>query len=141
LLDHISIEYYTIPSKKEIVIANDSIRTIVVLAAADFTEESKELLFKILSAVKCGQSNTEIIQLEDNESINILQTQTDTCVEHVIVFGLPPKQLSLAIDVTYYQPLIFTNFSTVFSKSLSELMTHPDHKKALWGALKKLYSA
>lgn len=140
VLDQINIQYYSIPESMNIEIGNDSIQTFVVLPESDWTDQTKDLLLKMLKAVKLEDSQFQIIQIPEASSV-----KSETLIHlssgcKILAFGLTPTDLHMNIRAALYEMTPLEQASFVFSDSLSTLIQKPGLKKPLWTALQTLFS-
>jgi hypothetical protein len=94
-----------------------------VLAAANLNLE-KDTLFAEIPASIPVRFSTDLKQKEP---------------EQVLVFGLSPAQLGLAIDTLPYNPIAFYGATWLFADVLSALEPDKNKKGQLWSALKQMF--
>jgi len=118
---------------------NDTIHAFVVLNVSDWTDQTKELLLKMLKAVKLNDNQFQIIPVSSDKSISSesLISLSENC--KILVFGLTPKDIHMNIKAVLYQTTKLEGASILFSDSLSTLIQKPELKKPLWTALQTIF--
>jgi len=139
VLDQINIEYYSITDSDEFHILNNEAHTIVVCRESDLTTESKDLLNKMLAAVKLSEAHLNTITITDQQTLHINQLLSSGNALTILVFGLSPGELALNAEVYKYHAIRIGNDRIVFSDSLTQLINDPALKKPLWKSLQQLY--
>lgn len=139
MLDQINIEYYSIKETDNIHIVNNDAHTIVVCRESDLTTESKDLLNKMLTAVKLSDAQINTLAIADQQSFHLSQVLGASVARTILVFGYSPSEVALSADISKYRPIRIGKDRIVFSDSLSTLITQPALKKPLWASLQHLY--
>ena len=119
---------------------NDSILTFVVLNESDWTDQTKELLLKMLKAVKLEDNQFQIIQIPSGSSISCESLIHLQSKAKILAFGITPADLHMNIKASLYQTTQLEEASLLFSDSLSALIKSPALKKPLWTALQTIFS-
>lgn len=124
---------------------NDDAIFHVFVNVSDWNQENKELLFKILQAIKLDiKQEVQIIGLPDivnnsEKSINVhISENLDFSKKHrFLAFGLNANRLGLQIKTIPYKIIEISNLKILFSHKLSDLQKNVSYKKQLWGLLQK----
>lgn len=89
----------------------------------------RELLQKILSAIRLTTDGVQIL------SGTQLDTGIISCAKSIISFGWNPEGKSL------FEPSTLHETPSIYSHSLSQLLSDDEAKKKLWQGLKRLFLA
>lgn len=108
------------------------------------TDEKSLIPFlqKILQAIKMDwEKDILVLEIDSNTNLKLSEIWDSHKINQVLVFGIPPKQLGLNINIKAYEPLNWTNRQLLFSHDLTYLNDpkHAAYKKTLWNALKSLF--
>ena len=124
---------------KPIVTFGENLKHCIVLFSAEhkISPESKDLLFKILAAIKrspkdalmanvygCSQEQVEALLSEHNH-------------KHLISFDI--RNASVLSPLSPYEPASSKGKHYILSNGLEEVATDINKKKALWQALQKVF--
>ena len=97
-----------------------------------------ELVQKILGAINVQDLNeVRQLHLKPSDGISLYSLIKESNIKQIISFGFPVTQLGLHIDHKPYQMVAFKDLQMIISADLDIVNSNSDHKKALWGALKK----
>lgn len=111
---------------------------LVIAREDDLSEENQQFLAKILSAVKYDLlQDASILKLEKNENISVQQllSKYDT----VLSFGIKVSDIGMSFETILYQPIILLEKKYLIGHSLENIKGNQGYKKALWGALQKVF--
>ena len=112
---------------------------VCVLHEPDFPQ-NKDFLEKILTAAKLNMAQDALyVEIAGTEAFSLLLAIQKRHARQVLVFGVPPKQLGLSIQVPLYQPFEFYGADFLFAEKLSLLEPDRDRKGRLWAALKAMF--
>lgn len=101
---------------------------------------NRAFLSKVLSAVQLDlDKDTLFAEIQDSEAFSFVDALKNKQPACVLVFGLPPSRLGLAIEATLYQPFMFYNINWLFADALSILEPDKNKKSQLWQALKQMF--
>lgn len=96
------------------------------------------LVQKILSAINIQDLNqVKQLHLKASDGISLFNLLKDGKVKQIISFGFPVNQLGIHVDHSPYSIIDFKGIQMIVSADLEVVSNNADHKKALWGALKK----
>ena len=139
MLDQINIQYYSIPETIDIELENESVSTFVVLRDSDWTDQTKELLLKMLKAVKLAENQYQIVTITSAKTLAVSSLcQSPHC--KILVFGMGPVDLQMNCRASLYTQTRLEECTLLFSDSLTNLIQKPQLKKPLWSALQSMYS-
>jgi hypothetical protein len=99
----------------------------------------RELLGKILGAVKLDLQSVDILDLGKNQEINLSQIFTQKFVNQVITFGIDLSKVSLNVKLIPYQIQENQGIKFIYSNLLPDIQNDIPKKKALWGSLKEMF--
>lgn len=116
-------------------------RQVLVVAVAEPSfQQGRDFLAKVLAAAKLDfERDTLFAEIPENEPIALTRTAQRKHATVVLVFGVPPKQAGLNVQVNFYQPFQFGGTTFLFSEKLSLLEPDRDRKGKLWNALKIIF--
>jgi hypothetical protein len=113
---------------------------LLILAAEEENQELESFLTKILQAVQIQAAEDACrISLDPGQQLWISGWQDHLPFSRLISFGVPPLKLGYNLLVPPYQPFSFCGKTLLFAHPLSRIMQHPELKKPLWEALKKMF--
>lgn len=126
---------YDLPRSTEVILDEDD-QQVIILTVEKISQDEKNLLIKILSAAKI--SGFEVYAIPAGTWIKV---GVDARFENrtILVFGLHPRKLGLAIDPPLNTLFELRQRKLFFTASLKDLMASQDHKKVLWSALQKQF--
>lgn len=97
-----------------------------------------ELVQKILGAINIQHLNdVKQLLLKPRDAVSLYHLIKDSPINQIISFGFPLAQLGIHIDHLPYQIAEYKGVQMIISADLDIVSSNADHKKALWGALKK----
>ena len=97
-----------------------------------------ELVQKILGAINIQDLNeVKQLYLKPSDGISLYGLLKESNIKQIISFGFPVTQLGMHIDHRPYQIVEYKDLQMIISADLDTVSNNSDHKKALWGALKK----
>lgn len=131
-------QYFQISDKSEISLQFEGKSDTNLLVVLPKDCPHMELVVKILKAINIQDLNdTKQLYLSSHDGISLYPLIKDTEVNRIISFGIPTTQLGLHVDHRLYQTVDFRNLQIIISADLDIVSVNPEHKKALWGALKQ----
>jgi DNA polymerase III psi subunit len=141
----LSKSYFSIPiyadktNKIERLHQSDKVNVFVFLKKIDFNSENKNLLQKILSAVKINLENdTQVLLLEDNQDAFVIDELDLSFDNYFFAFGLNAKRIGLQSKTVPYKLMAFDKLNVLYSHTLTDLQSNIAYKKQLWGVLKEI---
>ncbi|MBT8233599.1 MAG: hypothetical protein HKO66_16010 [Saprospiraceae bacterium] len=130
-----NFDIYDIPESNAFLEGITEKATLLVCGNKDDLDNNIDLITKILAAIDFKIGETAFLEkLTDDQGINLSKV-TPHHVDHVLCFGLMPKDIGFNAS---FKPNHFyktENFSLLLSYSLSDIASNNKNKKALWGAL------
>lgn len=120
----------------------DFMRRVWVLALEepDFRITNKTFLEKVLAAANLNlKKDTLFAEISASEPLHFSTDLKEKQPERVLVFGLQPAQLGLAIEAQLYKPVAFYGVEWLFADALSALELDKNRKTQLWSALKQMF--
>jgi len=97
-----------------------------------------ELVQKILGAINVQDLNeVKQLRLKSHDGISLFHWIKDSSIRKIISFGFPLAQLGIHLDYLPYKIAEYKGIQMIISADLEIVSGNADHKKALWGALKK----
>lgn len=113
---------------------------ILALAEPPFAAANRDFLAKVLAAVQLNfEKDTLFAEIPASEPFNFSTDLKHKQPEYVLVFGLPPAQLGLTIEMSLYRPVLFYGATWLFADALSVLEPDKNRKGQLWSALKQMF--
>lgn len=108
----------------------------VFLDESEWNETNKELLLKILAAMKLDiEKDVEIYGLKENVDVMIAQDLDFKSNHRFLGFGMNANRVGLQIKTIPYEIMHIRNLKVLFSHKLSDLQNNVNYKKQLWGLL------
>jgi hypothetical protein len=116
-------------------------RRILILGSRGTAEDpTRSFLIKILSAVQINlEKDTLFVEYPDQSYIPLAPLLKEKQPETVLVFGIPPKLLCLALHPPLYQPLDFYGATWLWSDALPQIENNKDKKMQLWRAMQVMF--
>ena len=117
-------------------------RQVWVLALAEPLSDAanRDFLAKVLAASNLNlEKDTLFAEIPASESVSFSTDLQCKKPERVLVFGLSPAQLGLAIETPLYKPISFYSVKWLFADALSALEPDKNKKSQLWSALKQMF--
>lgn len=108
----------------------------IVIIATVMTDNDHTLLSKVLASVGQSIDSADIHTIDKTEKRKIYTDRP--CL--VMCFGIHPRQLLLQIDNSPYGLRVVNNITYIFSRSLTDLPSRAEERRALWHALKRYYN-
>jgi len=107
------------------------------------TDKSMEpFLSKILSAVKLDlQADVLTLEKTVDNDFSFSALSKAQSIDKALFFGIPPKAVGLQVNVQKYQPLTINGCLFLFADDLKSISEKQELKRALWGALKAIFSS
>ncbi len=140
ILDQINIQYYQIKAPLHGAAKTEPCLTVVLLKATESSDKDKELLSKMLGAVKRSMDDTTLITVsEEEQGQSIAGLFENHAIQQILVFGISPKDLGLNIKARLYQPQTMHDKQILFSHGLPAIIQKPEYKKPLWEALQQVF--
>jgi len=131
-------QYFQISDKDQILAqlqGNEDANLLVVLPDPC---EHQDLIVKILGAINIQELNeVKQLHLKPMDQVSLFGLLENSSVNKIISFGFPVNQLGIHVDHRPYQIIEFRDLQMIISADLHIVSANADHKKALWGALKK----
>lgn len=115
-------------------------RILVVLEAETEAPELRPFLTKVLAAAQINLlQDALVIEVPAGRPVSILPVLKTKQPTHVLVFGIKPESLGLALQVKLYQPFHFYQSDFLFAEKLSLLEPDKTRKGHLWRALQAMF--
>lgn len=111
--------------------------TVIVYNQMSATD--KELLYKILGAVKLTEEHFSTLALDDMPHAFLSHLRGTVC-NKLIVFGARPADLKLQVKTAPYKAFHINGVEVLFAHSLADVAVNKEYKGALWNALKEMYN-
>lgn len=113
---------------------------VLLLAEPQLLEANRDFLAKVLAAANLNvERDTLFAEIPANEAIGFSSDLKSKQPEYVLVFGLPPAQLGLTIELPLFRPIPFYGTTWLFADALSILEPDKNKKSQLWSALKQMF--
>ena len=103
-------------------------------------DENLSFLLGILKACHLNMQDVALVNLHGKNGIDYYQLINQFKPGRIIGFGVQPSDIVLPIDFPKYQLQSYQNQVFLFSPALPTIAKKQDEKKALWSALKKMFS-
>ena len=106
---------------------------------SDWSQENKELLFKILLAIKLNiKEEVQIFRLKDGQNAHV-SADLDFNNNNIrfLAFGLNANRIGLQMKTIPYSIIEIKKLKILFSHKLTDLQANVNYKKQLWGLLQK----
>lgn len=101
---------------------------------------NRDFLEKVLAAAQLDLTrDTLLAEIPGGEPRAIAPDLQEHKPAYLLIFGLPPSQLGLAIEPQPYQPLNFLGYTWLFADKLSAIEVDKAKKTQLWTALKQMF--
>ena len=101
---------------------------------------NRDFLAKIFAAAQLDLTRDSLFaQVPPHEPLSLPPFIREKRPAQVLVFGLPPTQLGLTLQVRPYQAVEFYGTTWLFADALSALEPDKTKKGLLWTALKALF--
>jgi len=115
-------------------------RIAVVVLDESPARDDRDFLTKILASAQIDLAkDTLLASVPPGEPIGLNSILKEKQAEQILVFGIPPAQLGLTIEVRPYQPIFFYGATWLFGDALSALEPDKTKKGLLWTALKSMF--
>ena len=115
-------------------------KTLIVLGEESQTEEQKQFLEKIMSAVQFNlQEDTLIYALSQDRPISFSVICQNNDIEKVIFFNTPLEKMGLYLQLPKYRPIHWNDFQLLNADSLAQISKEKRLKGGLWTALKAMF--
>ncbi len=113
---------------------------VLALKEPDFSAANKAFLAKVLAAANLNlEKDTFFAEIPASEPLHFSADLKQKQPERVLVFGLPPAQLGLKIEIQFYKTIAFYGADWLFADALSALEPDKNRKSQLWSALKQMF--
>ncbi len=113
---------------------------VLALAEPDSSGTNRDFLSKVLSAANLNlEKDTLFAEIPPAIPIHFSTDLKRTLPEQVLIFGLPPAQLGLSIEIPLYRPVEFYGVTWLLADALSVLEPDKTRKGQLWLALKQMF--
>jgi hypothetical protein len=113
---------------------------VLALDEPDFAAANKAFLAKVLAAANLNlEKDTLFAEIPASEPLHFSADLKQKQPERVLVFGLPPAQLGLTIEIQLYRPTAFYGIEWLFADTLSALEPDKNRKSQLWSTLKQMF--
>jgi hypothetical protein len=96
-------------------------------------------LEKVLKAVNLNLDGVDILNLAGSKQMDFRPLLQNKKVHHFISFGVPFININLEIMMNRYDPKRIAGVNFLLAESLDIVQTDDKNKRALWGALKKIF--
>ncbi len=115
-------------------------RLLVVTAAEPDAPDAQPFLSKILAAAQLNLAQDALlVEIPADRPFALLPALKSKQPAHVLVFGLSPESLGLALQIALYQPFTFYDSTFCFADKLSLLEPDKTRKAQLWRALQTMF--
>lgn len=116
-------------------------RQILVLALDEpASPGNRDFLSKIFAAAQLDLARDSLFaQVPAREPLSMPPFVREKRPAHILIFGLPPAQLGLTLEMRQYQATEFYGTIWLFADALSVLEPDKAKKGLLWTALKALF--
>jgi len=105
---------------------------------SDWSQENKELLFKILTAIKLDiKQEVQIYRLKDGQNAHVSAGLNIDQNIRFLAFGLNANRIGLQMKTIPYKIIDIKKLKILFSHRLSDLQSNVQYKKQLWALLQK----
>jgi hypothetical protein len=109
----------------------------IICTQKDLTTENEIQLNAIIQAIRYDPAkDCKLLRISERTSVSDI---IHTPISHLLVFGIPPEYIGYNIEVQWYEPLYFEQFTAIFSESLEALSKDKAKKARLWTSLKKVF--
>lgn len=113
---------------------------VLALAEPDFSRANRDFLEKVLAAAHLNlEKDTLFAEIPAALPVHFSTDLKRREPEQVLIFGLLPSQLGLAIEAPPYRPVSFYGVTWLFADALSVLEPDKNRKGQLWSALKQMF--
>jgi hypothetical protein len=113
---------------------------VIALAEPQVSSNNRDFITKVLAAANLNlEKDTLFAEIPASEPVNFSSDWHHKQPDHILVFGLPPAQLGLAIEAASYKPIAFYGATWLFADPLSMLEPDKNKKGLLWSALKQMF--
>ncbi|MEZ4918275.1 MAG: hypothetical protein R2792_04130 [Saprospiraceae bacterium] len=113
---------------------------LVLIPESSDNPEDIQFLSKVLTAAGVNlEQDCMLAKIPEAEAIAVTPFIKSKQITTVLVFGLAPKQIRLAIEVQAYQLLEFMQVRWLWADLLHVLPPDKTKKTALWNALQVLF--
>lgn len=112
---------------------------ILVDEAPAMSASNTIFLEKVLKAVNLNLDGVDILNLAGAKQMDFRPLLQNKKVHHFISFGVPFININLEIMMNRYDPKRIAGVNFLLAESLDIVQTDDKNKRALWGALKKIF--
>ena len=110
----------------------------VFVHSSDWNDANKDLLYKILGAMKQDiAEDVNIYGLKDGENAHLAEHLDFSNNHRFLAFGLNADRLGLQMKTIPYRILQVKQLKVLFSHKLNDLQSNVNYKKQLWGLLQQ----
>lgn len=109
----------------------------LVCKSADYTDETKEMLSKMLGAIKREVERTTICTTHADQ-VSISDLLSAHKINALLVFGINPAHLGLNISIPPYQVVDMEGLKIILSHPLTTILNDKAKKISLWQCLQTL---
>lgn len=114
--------------------------TLIIISAADNTDELTAFLTKIIGAVKYDLArDTLLCVLPDDRKLSLQTILKKQPIKKVLIFGVGLKKLALHLQFPLYQPIKWNSLELLQADPLSKIAKNTPLKGALWNALQAIF--
>lgn len=110
-----------------------------VIVYNEMTATDKDLLYKILSAVKLTEEHFGTIRMDQIPDA-LLSHLRGSKATKLLVFGGRPTDLDLQVNAKPYVSFHINGIEILFAHALADVAVNKEYKGALWNALKAMYN-
>lgn len=110
-----------------------------VIVYNQMTAADKDLLYKILGAVKLTEEHFTTLSLSDMPAAFLSHLRGTAC-QKLLIFGARPADLQLQVNTAPYKAFHLNGVEVLFAHSLADVAVNKEYKGALWNALKEMYN-
>ena len=117
-------------------------KVLVLVRAETFDSDAAQFLTKILAASGISlETGCLLAQIPEGKPLRITPLVKDKQPGVVLVFGLKPDEICLAIDPPYYKITEFYGTRWIMAHSLETLQPDKKLKSGLWTCMQQVFPA
>lgn len=106
-----------------------------ILTATTLSEEDKDLLQKICTALKASYPDEVLLIEAPVKEENFFAHAHDNQLKLILSFGVQPAGIGLWIDIQSQGIRFLESFTFILTSSLKDLSRNPGLKKQLWASM------
>lgn len=113
-------------------------RRVLIVYDARLKREDEELLENLMKACQLTKDDVALVNFREQED-SISKIMEELEIEKAIFFGIPSLSIGLPLEVAEEKVLELNGSLFLKTSPLGALHKNVEKKKALWGALKKMF--